>query len=270
MRRSNRLEYCSLSSKCQSPHSAEYLKTHAISLYAFILILLCWTTQSFAKSPLQLSVSTTTRALLSQGLDTNQVEQGKQFNHAMAMYERAEYFLARRLLLPLAQRQYTEAEFYMGMIFDMGLGVDKSPGDAVNWYLRAARKGNQHAQHNLAVAYAHGEGIQQDISKALEWWRRAARQGNTDSQYNLGIVYATGSQQVKRDLLKAEKWWRKAAINGDAMAQYNLGALYANGEKKVTSYCEAMRWWQESARSGIEQALEAIEILKQRDDYQPC
>ena len=87
---------------------------------------------------------------------------------------------------------------------------------------------------------------------------------------NLGIVYATGSEQIKRDLQEAEKWWRKAAINGDAMAQYNLGALYANGEEKVTSYCEAIRWWQESARSGMTEAQEAIEILKQRDDYRPC
>lgn len=242
--------------------------------YVFLFfITLCWlvmATNSFALPLIDQNNPVLETALTLQGLSLNKELQDKQFSRAMAAYERAEYHLTKRLLLPIAQQQHTEAEFYMGMIYDMGLGVVKTPATAVYWYQRAALKGYHHAQHNLAVAYANGGGITQDMEKALSWWERAAQQGNTDSQYNLGIVYATGSEQVKRDVLEAEKWWRKAAISGDAMAQYNLGALYANGEKKVSSYCEAIRWWQESARSGMVQAQEAIEILKQRDDYRPC
>jgi hypothetical protein len=210
------------------------------------------------------------QSLVSQGLFANKDILQQQFYRAMAAYEQDEYHLAKRLLLPLAQRRHTEAEFYMGMMFDMGLGVARKPEQAAHWYKRAANKGYHHAQHNLAVAYANGEGVRQDFEIALHWWERAARQGNTDSQYNLGIIYATGNEKVDRDLREAEKWWRKAAISGDAMAQYNLGALYANGEKKVTSYCEAIRWWRASARAGLEQALIAIEVLKARPDYHPC
>ena len=256
--------------KCQECSVSKDKSIFYVFLFSITFWWLVIATNSFALSLSDQINPILKTALTSQGLSLNKELQDKQFYKAMAAYERGEYYLAKRSLLPLAQQQYTEAEFYMGMIYDMGLGVVKTPATAVDWYQRAALKGYHHAQHNLAVAYANGVGIKQDMEKAIRWWQRAARQGNTDSQYNLGIVYATGSEQVKRDVLEAEKWWRKAAISGDAMAQFNLGALYANGEKKVTSYCEAIRWWQESARAGMVQAQEAIEILKQRDDYRPC
>lgn len=205
-----------------------------------------------------------------QGLVHNPNLHEKAYQHAMKAYERGEYHLAKRLLIPLANSNHVESQFYMGMIYDMGLGVKRDANVAVSWYRKAAENGYHHAQHNLAVAYANGEGVMANIEYAIHWWKRAAKQGNTDSQYNLGIIYATGNKHVKKDLLKAEKWWRKAAISGDAMAQYNLGTLYANGEKKVTSYCEAIRWWQKSARAGLSQARVAIEILKKRPDYHPC
>ncbi|MEJ2141468.1 MAG: tetratricopeptide repeat protein [Gammaproteobacteria bacterium] len=210
------------------------------------------------------------KEIAGQGLASNPNLHDEVYQHAMKVYERGEYHLAKRLLLPLANKDHTESQFYMGMIYDIGLGVERNANIAVSWYRKAAEKGYHHAQHNLAVAYANGDGVLANIEKALRWWERAARQGNTDSQYNLGIIYATGNELVKKDLLKAEKWWRLAAISGDAMAQYNLGTLYANGEKKVTSYCEAIRWWQQSAKAGINQALIAIEVLKQRPDYHPC
>ena len=210
------------------------------------------------------------REIPRQGIAFNKNLHEETYTRAIKAYERGEYHLAKRLLLPLAKSNHTRSQFYVGMIYDVGLGVSRNANIAVSWYRKAAEKGYHHAQHNLAVAYANGDGVMANVELALRWWKRAARQGNTDSQYNLGIIYATGNGQVKRDLHKAEKWWRMAAISGDAMAQYNLGALYANGEKKVTSYCEAIRWWQKSARSGLNQARVAIEVLKQRPDYRPC
>ena len=208
--------------------------------------------------------------IFQQGISLNTDMHDEAYIRAMKAYERGEYHLAQRLLIPLANKNHIKSQFYMGMIYDMGLGVTRNANMAVSWYKKAAAKGYHHAQHNLAVAYANGDGVAGNLEHALRWWKRAARQGNTDSQYNLGIIYATGNDHVKQDLLKAEKWWRKAAISGDAMAQYNLGTLYANGEKKVTSYCEAIRWWQQSAQGGMSQALVAIEVLKQRPDYRPC
>ena len=244
---------------------------HAIISLILLTVLLLAAGNSFALSGNNTHlVGYQAEDITRQGLLSNSNLHETTYKSAMSAYERGEYHLAQRLLIPLANDNHTESQFYMGMIHDMGLGVARNANAAVSWYRKAAEKGYHHAQHNLAVAYANGEGVMPNVEVALMWWKRAAKQGNTDSQYNLGIIYATGNEQVKKDLLKAEKWWRKAAISGDAMAQYNLGTLYANGEKKVTSYCEAIRWWQKSARKGMNQALVAIEVIKQRPDYRPC
>ena len=83
-------------------------------------------------------------------------------------------------------------------------------------------------------------------------------------------MYAIGKLGVNKDMKMALNWWRKAAQGGDGMAQYNLGILYANGKGAEKSYCEATRWWEKSIENGVTQAGVALEVLKQRKDYQHC
>ena len=162
------------------------------------------------------------------------------------------YQLARRVWVALAQQGHAEAAYKLGMMYDMGLGMERDAAVAAQWYRRAAENGNIHAQHNLAVAYANGDGVEMNINGALHWWQIAAASGNADSQYNLGIVFAMGVHGVQKNIDKAKKWWRKAAIEGDPMAQYNL------------------RWWEKSALKGVQQASWALEIIKTRHDYLAC
>jgi TPR repeat protein len=201
-----------------------------------------------------------------------EVAQAKRLGEmASEAYKNAEYSMAMRLWMMLAEQGDAEAAYRLAMLYDTGeAGVEQDPAEAASWYLKAAKAGHLHAQHNLAVAYVSGDGVEMDISKALSWWKRAARTGNSDSQYNLGIVYAMGVHGVKKNLDKAKKWWRMAAMKGDPMAQYNLGTIYANGEGHVRSYCEAMRWWEKSAQRGVEQASWALEVIQTRQDYLAC
>ncbi len=185
-------------------------------------------------------------------------------------FDEEHYPLARRIWIALAQQDHAEAAYKLGMMNDMGLGMERNAVIAAQWYRQAAENGNVHAQHNLAVAYANGDGVEMNINGAMYWWQLAAASGNADSQYNLGIVYAMGVHGVQKNIDEAKKWWRKAAIEGDPMAQYNLGTIYANGEDQIKSYCEAMRWWEKSAQKGIQQASWALEIIKTRQDYLAC
>lgn len=185
-------------------------------------------------------------------------------------YAEEEFPLAGRLWQNMAVLGDREAAFRLGMLHELGRGVEHNAQHAVYWYQRAAQAGHIHAQHNLAVAYANGEGVGLDIHEALKWWQIAARQGNSDSQYNLGIIYATGSRGVERDVELARHWWHRAALGGDAQAQYNLGALYASADGRLRNYCEAIRWWEESARNGIQQARRALHIIKARQDNLAC
>ncbi len=192
------------------------------------------------------------------------------FQLGLLAFEANQYGRALEYWLPMAEAGYDDAQFYIGVMFEGGYGVQASPEIAVHWYEEAANLGNMHAQHSLAVAYAKGTGVEQDIQKAVYWWGRAATQGNADAQYNLGIVYATGKDGVKADITQAEKWWRLAAVKGDAMAQYNLGALYVNTSSDNVRYCEAEQWWRRSAEGGFAQADHALQVLRARSDFNKC
>jgi TPR repeat protein len=179
-----------------------------------------------------------------------------------------EPYLANRLWALLANQGDRDAAFRLGLYYDVGAGEERDAQRAVYWYRQAAEAGEIHAQHNLGVAYAKGDGIAMDINQAIKWWTLAARRGNADSQYNLGILYAAGEYGIKQDIDQAKHWWRRAAMHGDPMAQYNLGTLYVNNG--VHDYCEATRWWEEAAKNGVEQASQALRVIKTRQDYRAC
>src|SRR5580704_3722378 len=61
-----------------------------------------------------------------------------------------------------------------------------------------AEKGSSNAQTFLGVLYEQGKGLKKDPAKAIEWYRRAAEQGNSAAQFNIGILYETGSGVARR------------------------------------------------------------------------
>ncbi len=197
-------------------------------------------------------------------------DRNAQFVAGVKAYTDQEFALALRLFEPLAVHGHSASQYYLGVLYDMGIEYSRNSRAAYQWYRLAAIGGDDRAQHNLAVAYAKGDGVEVDLGKAMKWWMISSLQGNTDSQYNLGILYAMGQGTIGKDIIKAMKWWRKAATSGDAVAQFNLGTIYANGDGGSKNYCEAERWWVQSAESGFTEARYALSVLRQRTDYYSC
>ena len=51
-------------------------------------------------------------------------------------------------------------------------------GISVEWFLKAAEKGEPEAQFKMACCYANGEGVEVNPLKSLEWMEKAAKNGN--------------------------------------------------------------------------------------------
>ena len=81
---------------------------------------------------------------------------------------------ALKVWLTPAQAGDTEAQFYVGQIFEKGLGVPPDYAAAAEWYQKAAEQGYASAQINLGSLYETGRGVEQDAQEALRWYRRAA------------------------------------------------------------------------------------------------
>src|SRR5690606_40942624 len=80
--------------------------------------------------------------------------------------------------------------------------------------------------------YKNGNGVAKDYKKAVEWYQKAAEKGNADAQFNLGVMYKNGNG-VAKDYKKAVEWYQKAAEKGNANAQFNLGVMYKKDRKST-------------------------------------
>ena len=138
-----------------------------------------------------------------------------------------------------ARRGNKHAQFYLGDLYFLGIGVPRDYSQAAQWFRKAAEQGDESGQFYLGMLYCGGLGVPQDYSQAAQWLRKAAEQGDAFSQYKLGGFYLEG-QGVPQDYSQAAQWFRKAAAQGNAKAQRALGTLYANGQgvpgNKVVAY----------------------------------
>jgi TPR repeat protein len=125
---------------------------------------------------------------------------------ARAAYEGGAYAVAMQLFRPLAEQQNADAQYYLGLMYDAGKGVQRDSLKAFEWYFKAATAGNAEAQVSL------GGILDRDGSEkqAVYWYRRAADQGNELGQFILGVKYEEG-EGVPQDYIQAHMWFNLAA-----------------------------------------------------------
>ncbi len=62
------------------------------------------------------------------------------YEDGAAAYSRSDYATAMRLLRPLADQGIGGAQIYVGMMHELGQGVEKNGAAAAEWYRKAADK----------------------------------------------------------------------------------------------------------------------------------
>ncbi len=146
-------------------------------------------------------------------------------------YYRGKYEEAFRLLNPLAEGHDPRAQFRVGVMYNLGRGVERNAEmarqlihKALPAIQNAATSGEAWAQADLGYLYEDGLVVAKNDTEAVRWYRLAADQGYAGAQTNLGVMYANGTG-VEQDLEKAVHWLRLAAEQGDRIAQENLVTL---------------------------------------------
>jgi TPR repeat protein len=113
-------------------------------------------------------------------------------------FDRANYATALRTWQPKASEGDAEAQFYVGEIYEKGLGISPDYDLAVLWYSKAAAQGNSSAMVNLGYLYEKGLGVPQDSIAALNWYRRAAGLENTDVAFAASVEQTNAQMQSLR------------------------------------------------------------------------
>ncbi len=103
--------------------------------------------------------------------------------------------------------------------------------EAIQQLKPAARSGNADAEELIGVMYAMGLGVERDDRRAFEWYLRASMKGHPGAQSGIGWYYEVGRGMPAPDLVRAYMWYVLSAIGGDPDAAISQEEVV----KKMTS-----------------------------------
>ena len=202
----------------------------------------------------------------------NYLESGALHDDTDALYALSSMYFSRNqayslhLLEKAAELGDKRAQTFLG---DIHAGLTYTPkykdlNKALEWYEKAAEKGDNTAQKNLALLYLYGQGAQQDYEKAAYYFKKSADQNDLESQlilamlvmYDRGLsIHEYGSKQHSIDTIT------ELAQNGYVEAQVELGRLYLLGLGVLQNYQTAAEWFQKAVNQSDRLAKYQLGLL---------
>ena len=86
---------------------------------------------------------------------------------------------------------------------------------AMEELIPAARSGNAEAEELIGVMYAMGLGVERDEIRAFDWYLRSEMKGHPGAQSGVGWYYEVGIGMPAPDLVRAYAWYVLSSIGGD-------------------------------------------------------
>ncbi|MBP6115743.1 MAG: sel1 repeat family protein [Neisseriaceae bacterium] len=168
---------------------------------------------------------------------------------------------AQKLLLR-ASADNTQEQINMGIMYLRGRDVEANPEQAFYWMEKAAQNGSAEAEYYLSLFYEDGLGVNEpDLALAMKWLRQAADHDYAYASYELGLAYLAG-KIGSVDAQQGALWLDKAAREGVVRAQRQLASLYEQGIGVAQNTDSAMYWYRQAGSRGDEGALKALRSLQ--------
>ena len=147
------------------------------------------------------------------------------FNDGVVAYLMGQYDKAYNTMRSLAETaDHAYAQYYLGMMYLNGQGVDQSYEEAAKWFRKAAEHGVPQAQYKLGYLYNQGQGLPKDLESAYAWYRVGAEYHH---QKSINSIDKVKGQLTSDELKEAEK------LSSDLIKQYGPKEDEKAGEPKT-------------------------------------
>lgn len=93
-------------------------------------------------------------------------------------FQKGDYKTAIKGFTVLSEQGDAAALTHLGVIYHMGLGVDRDMKKTFMYYEQAAKQNHAPAQYNLGLLYQSGPGTEQNYPTACKYFSLAADQGH--------------------------------------------------------------------------------------------
>jgi len=193
-------------------------------------------------------------ALLSLGVSNSETRQA----HAQGLHSSQSSDLEH--LFFLAGKGNVEAQFRIGLIYDLGQEMPQDYIQAKQWYEKAASGGLADANYLLGGMYELGHGVPLDYKKAVEYYEKAASKGQADAQLDLANIFFYGTEGIPKNYSRAAKWYEAAAQQGIVEAQKKIALMY-EGVGLPKDYKKAKNWYEKAASQGDISAKASLGLM---------
>jgi TPR repeat protein len=122
-----------------------------------------------------------------------------------------------------------DGAFYLGRLFEFGLGTEADMSRAANLYAAGAEIGSVLAMNRLGLLYLEGTTLLRDYPEAARLFCASADAGDATGQLNCALMLKDG-RGVDADAAKAVGYFEQAAGQGNIAAKNLLGQILATGD----------------------------------------
>ena len=169
----------------------------------------------------------------------------------------------------LAEQGSAPALYYLGRMYQEGLGVPVNLATAYNYYKRADEAYYLPAAAPLgAMLLKGGAGIPVSIPNAIHLLKKAALSGSAAAAYELGMIHLNGlgkgtTYAIPENYNHAFGYFLLGALRGDQKAQRQLSKMYLVGRGVPQDYQKSLMWLTRAANQGYPKAqLELASLLE--------
>lgn len=175
-------------------------------------------------------------------------------------YDNKDYAEAFPLYEALASKGLDLAEFKLGRMYDLGLGVKVDLVKSAQLYTSATEKGNVEAMFYLARFHFNGlGGVKKDFRAGLSLWFRASELDHAPSAYALGLaMMKTGEKGLGYEQMKL------AAFLKHPEAQLEMAKIIMVGDAPEydSSWVLANSWALAALMNGMDEGKELVELIE--------
>ena len=163
--------------------------------------------------------------------------------------ETNDFALAAREFATAFDNGEADGAFYLGRMYETGMGAPANVVRAVQIYRVGIEKGSTAALNRLGVMHLEGTGVLQDFAEGAKLICEAADKGELNAQFNCGSLYLDG-RGVDADASKAVNYFQKAAAKDHIAARNFLGLSYLSGRGTNVDETKALEQFKKTAAQG--------------------
>lgn len=122
----------------------------------------------------------------------------------------------------------------------------KKAGEAFQWYLREAEKGNSESQFTVAMIYLKGDAVPLNEREGVRWLEKSSRQGNPKADNAIGALFFTDSRWLQ------DSEWVKSPEDALRLLERSAKHGYPEGERNyATALFEGASGIPKNEKAGI-------------------